>query len=88
MDPDYRNPVTEEFNAGYSWAAARNSVVSVEYTHVLGLHENKTMNIDQKVPVNGVCCTRPLDPTSPSPPSPSLPASAMSSRSAARTMTV
>jgi hypothetical protein len=62
MDPDYRNPVTEEFNAGYSWAAARNSVVSVEYTHVLGLHENRTMNIDQKVPVNGVCCTRPLDP--------------------------
>jgi hypothetical protein len=33
----------------------------VEYTHVLGLHENKTINIDQKVPVNGVCCTRPLD---------------------------
>jgi len=62
MDPNYRNPVTEEFNVGYSWSVARNSVVSAEYTHVLGLHENKTMNIDQKVPVNGVCCTRPLDP--------------------------
>ncbi|MEI9977096.1 MAG: TonB-dependent receptor [Ignavibacteriota bacterium] len=62
IDPDYRNPVTEEFNGGYSWAVARNSVVSVEYTHVLSLHENKTMNIDQKVPVNGVCCSRPLDP--------------------------
>ncbi|MBV9767021.1 MAG: TonB-dependent receptor, partial [Acidobacteriaceae bacterium] len=62
MDPDYRNPVTEEFNGGYSWAPNPSSVVEVEYTHVLGLHENKTINIDQKVPVNGVCCFRPLDP--------------------------
>jgi hypothetical protein len=62
MDPDYRNPVTEEFNAGYSWSPNTNSVVEVEYSHVQGLHENKTINIDQKVPVNGVCCFRPLDP--------------------------
>jgi outer membrane receptor protein involved in Fe transport len=62
MDPNYRNPVAEEFNVGYSFSPNRNSVLEVEYTHVLSLHENKTMNIDQKVPVNGVCCTRPLDP--------------------------
>ncbi len=62
MDPNYRNPVTEEFNIGYSWAPNVNSVLEAEYTHVLSLHENKTMNIDQKVPVNGVCCFRPLDP--------------------------
>ena len=62
IDPHYRNPVTEEFNLGYSWALNRNSVFEVEYVHVLGLHENKTMNIDQKVPVGGVCCSRPLDP--------------------------
>ena len=62
MDPNYRNPVTEEFNLGYSWAITPNSVFEAEYTHVLGLHENKTMNIDQRVPVDGVCCTRPLDP--------------------------
>jgi outer membrane receptor protein involved in Fe transport len=62
MDPAYRNPVTEEFNVGYSWALNQNSVVETEYTHVLGLHQNKTINIDQKVPVNGSCCTRPLDP--------------------------
>lgn len=60
MDPDYRNPVTEEFNIGYSWALNPNSVVEAEYTHVLSLHENKTMNINQRVPVNGVCCTAPL----------------------------
>jgi outer membrane receptor protein involved in Fe transport len=62
MDPNYRNPVTEEFNLGYAWSINPNSVFEAEYTHVLGLHENKTMNIDQKVPVGGVCCSRPLDP--------------------------
>lgn len=49
IDPDYRNPVAEEFNLGYSWAVNPTSVVEIEYTHVLGLHENKTINIDQKV---------------------------------------
>ena len=62
MDPNYRNPVTEEFNGGYSWALNANTALEAEYTHVLGLHENKTINIDQRVPVNGACCTRPLDP--------------------------
>ena len=61
MDPNYRNPVTEEFNIGGSWQPTTTSVVEVEYVHTLGLHENKTINIDQKVPVAGVCCTRPLD---------------------------
>jgi hypothetical protein len=62
MDPNYRNPVTEEFNIGYSWSPNPSSVIEAEYTHVLGLHENKTINIDQRVPVGGVCCFRPLDP--------------------------
>jgi hypothetical protein len=66
IDPNYRNPVSEEFNVGYSWALNNNSVVEAEYTHVLGLHENKTINIDQKVPTGtdssgNVILTRPLD---------------------------
>ena len=61
MDPNYKNPVTEEFNVGTSWQLTNRSAVELEYVHVLGLHENRTINIDQKVPVNGVCCTRPLD---------------------------
>jgi len=60
MDPHYRNPITEEFNVGYTWAINNNTAFEAEYTHVLGIHENKTMNIDQRVPVNGVCCTAPL----------------------------
>lgn len=66
IDPNYRNPVSEEFNGGYTWAINHNSVFEAEYTHVLSLHENKTINIDQKVPtgtdpVTGdVILTRPL----------------------------
>jgi len=61
IDPDYQNPLTEEFNVGYSWQLSNSAVVEAEYVHTLGLHENKTINIDQKIPVGGVCCTRPLD---------------------------
>jgi len=61
MDPNYRNPITQEWNIGYSWAINNNSVFEAEYTHVLGLHENKTINIDKRVPVGGACCTAPLN---------------------------
>jgi outer membrane receptor protein involved in Fe transport len=61
MDPDYRNPVTEEFNLGYQWAATNNSVVEVEYVHVLGLHENKTVNINPTL-ITGIDYPNPSDP--------------------------
>ncbi len=63
MDPNFRNPVSEEFNFGYSWAVNNNSVFQAEYTHVLNLHEDKTINIDQKVvtgtDTTGFACTSP-----------------------------
>ena len=49
MDPNYRNPVSQQFNFGYQWAATRNSVVEIEYVHTLGLHENKTVNINPSI---------------------------------------
>ncbi len=54
MDPTYRNPVSQQFNFGYQWAATKNSVVEVEYVHELGLHENKTVNINPHIAVLGV----------------------------------
>jgi len=67
IDPNYRNPVSEEFNIGYTWALNSNSVFEAEYTHVLDLHENKTINIDQKVvtgfDTSGTQCTTPGTPT-------------------------
>jgi carboxypeptidase family protein/TonB-dependent receptor-like protein len=52
MDPDYRTPVTEEFNGGYTWALSSKSAFEVEYVHVLSLHENKTINLDPNIPVD------------------------------------
>jgi TonB dependent receptor-like, beta-barrel len=51
MDPNYRTPVTEEFNGGYTWAINSKSVFEAEYVHVLGLHQNKTINLDPNIPV-------------------------------------
>lgn len=50
MDPNYRTPVTEEWNGGYTWAINSNSVFEAEYVHVLSLHENKTINVDANTP--------------------------------------
>jgi hypothetical protein len=52
MDPNYRTPVTEEFNGGYTWAINNKSVIEAEYVHVLSLHENKTINLDPTIPVD------------------------------------
>ena len=47
MDPNYRNPYSETWNFGYSWQLSRNAVIEAEYVHELGVHESKTMNVDQ-----------------------------------------
>jgi hypothetical protein len=52
MDPNYRTPVTEEWNGGYTWAITSKTVVEAEYVHVLSLHENKTINLDANTPIN------------------------------------
>jgi hypothetical protein len=52
MDPNYRNPVTEEFNGGYAWSINPKMVFEAEYVHVLGLHQNKTINLDPNIPVD------------------------------------
>lgn len=46
MDPDYQNPYTQQWNAGYAWQFNQYSVLEVDFVHVLGLHESKTVNIN------------------------------------------
>ena len=46
MDPDYQNPFTQQWNAGYAWQLNSYSVLEFDYTHILGLHESKTININ------------------------------------------
>jgi hypothetical protein len=52
MDPNYRNPYSEQANGGYSWQVTSDSVIEVEYVHELGLHESKTIVINPTI--NGV----------------------------------
>ncbi len=47
IDPKYRNPYSETWNFGYSWQLTKNSVIEAEYIHELGVHESKTINVDQ-----------------------------------------
>jgi hypothetical protein len=46
MDPNYRNPYTQQWNIGYSHQLNSYSVLEVDYVHVLSLHESKTVNIN------------------------------------------
>ena len=52
VDPNYRNPVSEQFNFGYSWSVTPDSVIEADYVHVLGLHDMKNVVINPKI--NGV----------------------------------
>jgi outer membrane receptor protein involved in Fe transport len=51
IDPNYKNPVTEEFNAGWTRQLNSASSIDVDYVHVLGLHENKTRLINPSLPL-------------------------------------
>jgi hypothetical protein len=58
MDPNYRNPYSEQVNGGYTWSLNSSSVIEAEYVHELGLHESKTIVINPQI--NGVRYTTPL----------------------------
>ncbi len=46
VDPNYRNPVSEQFNLGYTWALNAKNAINVDYVHELGLHEGQYININ------------------------------------------
>jgi hypothetical protein len=53
MDPGYRNPYTQQVNAGIQYALTNRSVLEVEYVQARGLHEDKTVNINPTEYFNG-----------------------------------
>ena len=57
MDHKYRNPYSEQWNAGFTWALGSVSAIEVDYIHELAIHESKTININ---PVDVTTGTRPL----------------------------
>lgn len=48
IDPNWRNPYTQQWNGGYTWAVTRDSAIEAEYVHVLSLHEAKSIVINPK----------------------------------------
>ncbi len=63
MDPNYRNPYTQQWNIGYSWQFNSYSVLEFDYTHVLALNESKTLNINpqRRLISEAFGSSRPLD---------------------------
>ena len=59
MDPFYKNPYSQQWNAGYSFQLNSSNVFEVEYVHELALRESKTFNINPKLVSLGGA--RPLD---------------------------
>ncbi len=53
MDPGYRNPYTQQINAGFQYAVMRSGVVEMEYVQARGIHEDKTVNINPTQYFNG-----------------------------------
>jgi outer membrane receptor protein involved in Fe transport len=53
MDPSFRNPYTQQVNAGVQYAVTKHGVVEVEYVQARGLHEDKTVNINPTEYFNG-----------------------------------
>lgn len=54
IDPNYENPVSEQFNLGYTWQMDANDAIFVDYVHELGLHESRYINIDPVVNGNQI----------------------------------
>jgi hypothetical protein len=48
IDPNYRNPYTQQWNAGYTWAVTSDAAIEIEYVHVLALHEPKSIVINPR----------------------------------------
>ena len=55
IDPKYRNPYTQQWKGGYTWAFMEGSAIEIEYVHVLSLHESKSVTINPTI--NGVRST-------------------------------
>lgn len=49
MDPNYRNPYTQQWNVGYTFEINSSNAIEVSYVHALGLHEAARQNIN---PIN------------------------------------
>jgi hypothetical protein len=53
IDPNFQSPYTQQFNVGFEKALGRDSSITVDYVHILGLHEFTGLDINPRVgPLN------------------------------------
>ncbi len=53
MNPQFRNPYTQQINFGVQYALNTHSVLDAEYVQARGIHEDKTVNINPLEYFNG-----------------------------------
>ena len=49
IDPDFEAPYTQQFNFGYEHEISKNSSLSFDYVHILGLHEFTQLDINPRI---------------------------------------
>jgi hypothetical protein len=54
MDPNFRNPASQQWNLGYAWQLNEASVIELDAIHELAVHEAKTINLNPIDPTTGV----------------------------------
>lgn len=54
IDPNFQSPYSQQFNGGYEQALGQSSSISVDYIHIIGLHEFNGLDINpRKGPLMG-----------------------------------
>jgi len=54
INPGFESPMSQQFNIGFSQELMRDFVAEVDYTHILNLHENRSLQVNpQRVLADG-----------------------------------
>jgi len=53
VDPNYRNPYSQQWNLGYAFELSPSTVIEVDGVHELAVHESKSLNLNPIDPKTG-----------------------------------
>ncbi|HWP42293.1 MAG TPA: TonB-dependent receptor, partial [Blastocatellia bacterium] len=63
IDPDFESPYSQQFNIGFEQELWRDTAISFDYVHILGLHEFTQLDINARIgPLVGAQRTSPTQP--------------------------
>ncbi len=49
VDPDYVSPLSQQFNIGFSQQIGKEFVIEGDFTHILNIHENRTLQWNYRI---------------------------------------